>query len=63
MKTIQSMIFSAETSCDMWLAVAYDEVALKDRDKTKEQALMLASYFEGKFDGLLDARDLMNKTK
>jgi len=54
-KTIQSMIHDAETRMDMWTGIAHDKEALTDRDKTKEQALILANYFEGRRDGLCDA--------
>lgn len=58
MKTIKSMIFDAETKWDMWKEIALDDVALKDRGKTKAEADALANYFEGQFDGLIYARDM-----
>ena len=57
-KTIFSLIAEAQTKWDFWLVVAGDEQELKDRDKTFEQAMNLANFYEGRFDGLCDARDL-----
>lgn len=54
-KTIKSMIHDAQTRMDMWTGIAHDKEALTDRDKTKEEALCLVNYFEGKRDGLVDA--------
>ena len=59
-KTITSLIFDAKTKWDMWKEVSLDDVALKDRNKTKEEADALANYFEGQFDGLIYARDMFN---
>ena len=57
-KSIASMIFEAETKWDMWKEIAVDEVALKDRNKTEQEAKQLANYFEGQFDALILARDM-----
>ncbi|MFT5760513.1 MAG: hypothetical protein ACI9LM_005300 [Alteromonadaceae bacterium] len=59
-KTIQSMIIESEEKRDMWQQISEDNVALKDRNKTKRQADALANYFEGQFDGLCYARDQLN---
>ena len=58
-KTISSMIHEAEAKWGFWKDVAEDEQALADRNKTKEEALQLANYFEGLFDALCDARGLV----
>ena len=57
-KTIQSLINEAELKMELWRKIAIDPQALKDRDKTKEEAVVLANFFEGRFDGLCDARNL-----
>ncbi len=57
-KTMQSLIHEAESKWQLWLEVAEDPQALEDRNKTKEEAVVLANFFEGRFDGLCDARDL-----
>ena len=51
-KTIKSLINNAELQSEMWKQIAFDSEALKDRKKTKEQALMLSNYFQGRADGL-----------
>jgi hypothetical protein len=56
-KTIKSMIFDAEIKWAMWLEISEDERALKDRCKSKKEAIELANYFEGRFDALIDARN------
>jgi hypothetical protein len=58
MKTIKSLIEEADRKWDMWLEIADDPQALTDRNKTREEAICLANFFEGRFDGLCDARDL-----
>lgn len=55
-KTIHSLINEARTKQEFWEDTANDKVALEDRGKTKEEAIFLANYFEGKFDGLCEAK-------
>ena len=55
-KTIHSLINEAQTKQELWADTAKDKVALDDRGKTKEEATFLANYFEGKVDGLCEAR-------
>lgn len=55
-KTITSLINEARTKQEFWQDTARDAEALEDRNKTKEEAIILANYFEGKFDGLCEAR-------
>ena len=55
MKTLTTLINDAEIKRQLWLDIANDPQALKDRGKTKEDAGVLASYFEGKYDGLCEA--------
>ena len=57
-KTVMSLIQEAEAKWDMWRDIACDSQALSDRNKTREQAIILASFFEGRFDGLCDALNL-----
>lgn len=55
MKTISSCKDEAFMKWQDWLEIANDPVALSDRKKTKDEALQLASYFEGRFDAFTDA--------
>ncbi len=55
MKKIQSLIAEAEQKSEMWKLIADDPQALTDREETREEALMLSNYFEGRADGLCDA--------
>lgn len=55
MKTIHGLMNEAELKRQFWLEVADDPQALLDRNKTKAEAENLASYFEGRYDGLCDA--------
>ena len=59
MKTIRSLIEECETRTNYWRDVAHDKQSLVDLDKTREQALCLQNYFEGKYDGLVDAKRLL----
>lgn len=59
-RSIRSLINEAETKRAMWVNIANDPEALADRGRTKEEALKLADYFEGRFDGLCNARDLLS---
>ena len=63
MKPIRSLLNEAETKMELWVEIAEDPQALTDRGKTKEQALHLASFFEGRFDGLCDALPLVVEMK
>jgi len=54
-KTIESMITEAEGRMDLWQEIADDPKALKDRNKTREQALNLFEYFDGMRAGLCEA--------
>jgi hypothetical protein len=47
----------------MWYKVASDKQALLDKGKTEEQALNLASYFEGIIDGLILAKRYIKNVK
>lgn len=49
-KTINSLLNEAHTKWNFWLHITDDE--LKDRNKTRLEAQMLAQYFEGRVDGL-----------
>jgi hypothetical protein len=54
MKTLMSLIHEADIKYELWLDISIDQQALKDRDKTKNDALMLVNYFEGRRDALRD---------
>lgn len=56
MKTIQSMIWEAEIKQADWEQIADDPQALIDRGKTREEALCLANYFQGRRDALIEVR-------
>jgi len=60
-KTIQSLITEAEIHQLKWEDFAEDKQALDDLNKTKEEALQLANFFEGRRDGLCDALPFINK--
>ena len=62
-KTMQSLISEAEIKEKMWLEIADDNQALSDRLKSREQALQLANFFEGRRDGLCDALPFLNRGK
>jgi len=55
MKTLKSLRDEAERKMVLWNRIADDKEALQDRNKTREDALMLVNYFEGKFDAYCDA--------
>ena len=55
MKTLESLIHEAELKWNMWSEIAESKADLEDRNKTKEEAIVLANFFEGRFDGLFDA--------
>jgi len=57
-KNIKSLIFESEEKRSFWEQIANDPKALKDREKTREEALMLANYFEGKADGFCELLNL-----
>lgn len=61
MKTLNEMMLEAQMKQAQWLEIADDPQALLDRNKSRCQALMLANYFEGKYDGLNAFR--LNNTK
>lgn len=54
MNVIKAMIYEAETKKNQWAKKAGDPEALVAAKKTREEALALASYFEGKYDALLE---------
>ncbi len=54
MNVIKAMIYEAETKKNQWAKKADDADALAVAKKTREEALALASYFEGKYDALLE---------
>ena len=56
MKTIDSMIEEARARYNMWEYMANDHEDLKARKKSREEALYLANYFEGRFEALLEAK-------
>jgi len=58
-KTIKSLLHEAELKWDMWREISDDPQALEDRMITREDAIILANYFEGRFDALCDARGLI----
>lgn len=54
MNVIKAMIYEAENKKNQWTAKAEDPEALAAANKTRAEALSLATYFEGKYDALLD---------
>tara|TARA_R110000850_G_scaffold212779_1_gene338815 strand:- start:112 stop:315 length:204 start_codon:yes stop_codon:yes gene_type:complete len=63
MKTLRSLTHEADIKREMWEDISRDDVALKDRNKTKKEAQMLANYFEGMYDGLCDVAALQRVNK
>ena len=57
MKTIDSLINEASLKQVLWSTM--DDKDLEDRNKTREQAIRLQEYFEGRYDGLCDAKHLI----
>lgn len=55
-KTIESMILNAEAKMELWHEISNNQQALEDKGKTKEEAVVLANYFEGQFDALCEVR-------
>jgi hypothetical protein len=53
MNIIKAMIYEAETKKNQWIKKADDPEALTLLNKTREDAINLAAYFEGKYDALL----------
>ena len=54
--SINSEIQAAEAQKEMWEQIAVNKQALLDKNKTNTDAIILANYYEGKRDGLIDAR-------
>ena len=54
---VLTLINKAEEQYNMWISISQHESLLLTANKTQVEALCLASYFEGKRDGLIDARN------
>ena len=54
MNVIKSMIYEAENKKNQWAKKVDDPEALAAAKKTREEAQSLVSYFEGKYDALLE---------
>lgn len=54
MNTIKSLIYAAETKKKSWEKTINDPVALEKTGKTRDEAIALINYFEGKYDAYLD---------
>ena len=63
MSELDSMLLDTRLKYDMWIEIADDPQELKDKNKTKVEALMLANFFEGKYDGLSTAKHIMESSK
>ena len=61
MKTIDSMVHDSAIRQQYWLDAANSNNDLADLCKTRDEALNLASYYEGKYDAFIQARNLINK--
>lgn len=59
-KTLASLKSEYAEKLYMWTQIADDPQALEDRNKTQKEALIIASYFEGKYDGVVEAGYLKN---
>ena len=59
-RTPVGLIHEALGELNLWLEIAEDQDALLSRNKTREEALQLANYFEGRYDAFCDVRCLIN---
>ncbi len=59
-QTPAELIHEALGELNLWLEIAEDQDALLSRNKTREEALQLANYFEGRYDAFCDVRCLIN---
>lgn len=55
-KKLEKEIKDAAARWELWEDIAEDDQALADRGKTREQAMHLAGFFEGRFTALLGMR-------
>lgn len=62
MKTLASMIHDAEVKKDLWEDIANDPEALEDRGKTRDEALAVMNYFEGRRDALREYQSIEKST-
>ena len=53
--SIEKLIEEAAAKQNFWFKASSNSVALEVTSKTRKEALILANYFEGKYDGLCDA--------
>ena len=51
-KTIESRIEEAYNNLEKWLKLINNSEALNNLNKTREEAIALANYYEGLYDGL-----------
>ena len=56
--TLKSMIKDTEANADKWRSIVARGAWLQ-HDKTEIQAIALREYFEGRLDGLVEAKRLM----
>jgi hypothetical protein len=56
--TIKKMIEDAEANADKWRSICARGTHAQ-HDKTEVQAIALREYFEGRLDGLVEAKRLM----
>ena len=60
-KTLTSVAEEYRAKQSLWVEIANDPVALTDRGKTKNEAFIIASYYEGKFDGIIEAANILSQ--
>ena len=53
--SIEKLIEDANAKQQFWFEASNNPTALEITSKTRKEALILANYFEGKYDGLCDA--------
>ena len=61
MKTVLSLKHEANNNMDLWQSIMDDEEALEDRRKTREQAIRLFEYYQGRFDAFCEALTVLNR--
>jgi hypothetical protein len=53
---INRLLKEAQVNIDKWKIISESPDKLEELDKTKENAISLFSYFEGRFDALFDIK-------
>ena len=63
MKNLEQLIAEAEKFLIHWKRTSNDANALRLMNKTRQEAMLFAEYFEGRYDGLVDAINIKQHEK